>query len=176
MAQTVLGMVVDLLDISRSEDGTLEPKLAEVDVPTFVTTLADSMRAGCEADGNHQIAVDVELDAPEARFDVSLIRRVLANLIDNASRFAPRGSTLRIVARGDASSLELRVCDHGRGVPDADKARVFSKYVQLEAPQSSHNRGLGLVFCKLAIAAHGGEIWVEDNLPTGSQFCVRFPR
>lgn len=171
--KSLLAMTLDLLDISRSEDGVLAPQLADVDVRRFVAGIVK----GTEARG----AVDVEIDVTcaSAAFDESLVERVVVNFLDNAFRYTKAGTRPKLTVRDDDrdGALVIRVGDHGPGVPDADKPRVFEKYVQLDGGRRRRdNRGLGLVFCRLAAAAHGGQVWVEDNEPTGSQFCLRLPR
>jgi two-component system CheB/CheR fusion protein len=73
--------------------------------------------------------------------------------------------------------LLVRVCDGGRGIPTEHRHRVFDKYVQLdrELREFTASRGLGLAFCRIAVEAHGGRIWVEDNEPRGSCFCFELP-
>jgi signal transduction histidine kinase len=104
--------------------------------------------------------------------DPDLIRRVLENLVDNAIRHAPEGSAVRIAAAEHGRDLVVRVADAGPGVPEPLRDRVFDRFVQGEAA-SRAGRGLGLAFCKLAVEAHGGAIWIEEGHP-GAVFCVRF--
>ena len=74
--------------------------------------------------------------------------------------------------------VEIRVNDAGPGVPEKYRERVFEKYFQIDKDvevQVRNSRGLGLAFCRLAAEAHGGRIWIEDNQPKGSSFCVHLP-
>jgi signal transduction histidine kinase len=72
-----------------------------------------------------------------------------------------------------ASGVELQVIDAGAGVPESLRERVFERFVSVDNRVTRTNRGLGLAFCKAAVEAHGGRIWVEDAAP-GAAFCVRF--
>jgi signal transduction histidine kinase len=100
------------------------------------------------------------------------MHRVLANLIENAIRHAPGGSTVRVSAQAVAGGAELRVTDGGRGVPELLRDQVFERFVSAGAEATLTNRGLGLAFCKVAVEAHGGRIWIEDAAP-GAAFCIR---
>ena len=99
---------------------------------------------------------------------------------DNAARSSPAGGTVDMEARAVAGdAVEIRVRDQGPGVPKEFREKVFDKYVRLGASEAGgqprSNMGLGLTFCRLAVEAHGGKIWVEDNQPKGACFCVRLP-
>ena len=98
------------------------------------------------------------------------MRRVLENLTENAIRHAPEGSTVRLRARESEAAVELCVTDAGPGVPAELREAIFQPFVQAksEQPASRTGRGLGLTFCKLAVEAHGGRIWVEDAPPRRS--------
>jgi len=168
-------MIMNLLDIGRSEDGALVPRPEAVAVRALLDEVgAEAARRA--ADRGQRLVIESE--ALEVRADRDLLRRVLENLVDNSLRYSPEGSTVRLEARADAGAAELRVRDDGLGVPAAYRERIFEKYVTLDPASSAEvrsSRGLGLVFCRLAVEAHGGRIWVEDNHPRGSTFCVRLP-
>jgi two-component system sensor histidine kinase/response regulator len=109
------------------------------------------------------------------RGDVDLLRRTLENLIENAIRHAPRNSEVRVSCSRQENAVELRVADAGSGIPPDMREKVFERFVQVDGAErtvSRAGRGLGLTFCKLAVEAHGGKIWVEDAGP-GAVFCVR---
>ena len=95
---------------------------------------------------------------PSFNVDPDLVHRVLANLVDNAIRHAPDGTTIRISARRVDGLTEVRVIDAGPGVPTDVRARVFERFVSGGESGTRTNRGLGLAFCKLAVEAHGGRI------------------
>jgi len=112
--------------------------------------------------------------------DPDLIRRVLENLLDNALRYTPSRSTVQLgVGLGAKGELMLSVADGGPGIPEAERERVFEKYAQLDRPddhaQQRFGRGIGLTFVKMAVEAHGGQIWVEDRAVRGACFQIRLP-
>jgi signal transduction histidine kinase len=122
-----------------------------------------------------------ELEDPEANADVDagLVVRTLENLLDNALKYAPRGTVIRVIAHASPDGgLSARVADHGRRIPPEHRERIFEREARLDRDLEVHarsSRGLGLAFCRFAVAAHGGRIWVEDNQPQGNVFCVEIP-
>jgi signal transduction histidine kinase len=166
--ESLLRMIMNLLDLSKADEGRLVPSREPIDLAALAGVVAEAMSAPART-AEVEIAVAV---APRTlRADPDLLRRVLENLVDNAIRHAPAGTEIRVasVDRGDA--VELRVADAGPGVPIEQRERVFDRFVQGDA-SARGNRGLGLAFCKLAIEAHGGAIWIEDAQP-GAVFCLR---
>ncbi|MEX2530500.1 MAG: ATP-binding protein [Gemmatimonadota bacterium] len=172
-ARSLHRMVLDLLDIQMGEDGRLEPVLERVRVLPVLQRAA----AGARARGR-VVAVDVE-DALEADADPELLRRVVANLVANCVKYCKEGTPISVAAvRTGSGGLRLSVRDEGPGVPTELRDAVFEKYARLERDtgrRHRESRGLGLRFCKVAVEAHGGRIWVEDNEPTGAAFVLELP-
>ena len=172
---SLMRLIMNLLDISRSEEGVLTTSRTQLDVAALVNTVLETLQVRAAA---REIALKSQLAALEVSGDADLLRRVLENLVDNALRHAPQRSTVTLSGRLHPSELELRVADEGRGVPPEMRDAIFERYVTAEspgAPSTRHSRGLGLTFCRLAVEAHGGRIYVEDGEP-GAVFCVRLPR
>ncbi|HLL54711.1 MAG TPA: response regulator [Myxococcaceae bacterium] len=176
---TMNRMIMNLLDISKAEEGTLVPKRAPVDVAQLCRDVCQAL-AYRAAEKNQKLEANVE-ELPERVFplDADLLRRVLENLVDNCLKYTPAGGTIRLEASGDGSrSLELRVRDEGPGIPESFRDRIFDRYTQLERDAGTYaqsSRGLGLAFCRLAVEAHGGTIRAEPNEPKGSLFRVTLP-
>ena len=110
--------------------------------------------------------------------DKDLLVRVLANVVENAIRNAPPGTSVTVSAARSQGGVELRVADRGPGIAPEMRDKVFDAFVQVDSGSertfARGSRGLGLTFCKLAIEAHGGQIAVEDGAP-GAVFVVRLP-
>jgi two-component system, sensor histidine kinase and response regulator len=172
-ARALLRLILNLLDISKSEEGrlTTHPAAIELDALTAEILEAFAIRAQ-----DSRVTLKRDLEAESVRADPDLLRRVLENLIDNALRHAPQGSTLTITSRRDGANVELRVIDQGRGIAPEQRDKIFERFVQGKTEQmlTRSGRGLGLAFCRLAVEAHGGSIRVEDANP-GAAFCVRLP-
>jgi two-component system sensor histidine kinase/response regulator len=174
-AETMHRMVMNLLDISRAEDGALTAALEEIDIAALLSTL--------ELQARHRLVARrqrLELKSPAGPqriwADAALLTRVLQNLLDNSMKYTPSGGTLGIETETEGTTFRIQVCDTGRGIPPEQRERIFEKYGQVEGHAIERSSlGLGLVSCRLAIAAHGGKIWVEDNSPSGSKFVVELP-
>lgn len=177
-AEVIHRLALNLLDVSRSEDGAFTPKLASVDLRRLLGDVADLM--GPLVDGREQtLRLSVDTASDTVRADGELLSRVLQNLIDNAVRHNAPGGHVHLEARARTDGgTEIRVVDEGSGVPSELRRRIFDKYARLGDDGLSTDvagRGLGLLFCRLAVESHGGDIAVEDNLPHGSVFTVRLP-
>jgi signal transduction histidine kinase len=176
-ANAMFDMILNILDISKSEDGKLVPKLQNTDVVELIQELHRALRQRLSV-RKQQIALSTQSQSI-VRADRDLIRRLLENLLDNGIRHSPEGETISVeVTRTDDGFLECRIRDAGPGVPPHWRDKIFDQYLQLEPDARSNGRtshGLGLAFCRLAAHVHGGRIWVEENQPRGSCFCVRLP-
>jgi len=104
-----------------------------------------------------------------------VIHRVVVNLVENALKYSRAGQqvTLAVTARGER--VRVAVTDQSEGISDADRERIFEKFVQLEGPRRKAGSGLGLAFCKLAVEAHGGVIGVDSEPGQGSTFWFELP-
>lgn len=183
-ARQLVRLIQNLLDVSRADEGKLVAKRADVDLEALAADVTAELEVAARV---RNVKLETSLDVMRVPGDEDLLRRMLANLVENAIRHAPASSAVRVTSHrarcGDAT--ELRVTDSGDGVPADMRESVFDPYVQGQQPQpassrgpsplaSRSGRGLGLSFCKLAVEAHGGTIWVEDAAP-GAAFCARLP-
>jgi len=107
--------------------------------------------------------------------DVDMVRRVIINLLENAARFSPLRGRLTIGIMTKPDELIIFVEDQGPGIPEASRERVFEKFVRLNVEGRSRGLGLGLAFCRLAVQAHGGTIWMENIDEGGSRFMFSLP-
>jgi signal transduction histidine kinase len=103
--------------------------------------------------------------------------RVLTNLVANAVKYSPEGSTITICLRGHPGTVELSVADQGMGVPPADRKRIFTRFGRIDRPQQVgvEGTGLGLPIARQIVELHGGTIEVRDNQPSGSLFRITLP-
>jgi signal transduction histidine kinase len=176
-ADTMHRMVLDLLDVSVSEDAALTVDCRELNVLELLELVRESMALRA-ADQRQNIVTSVLLETQTIQADRELLRRVLSNLVDNCIKYGPVGGKIGIEARSVAAGIEFRVHDEGPGIPEAKRHKIFEKYTRVDPDSSAlraGSRGLGLRFCWVAIEAHGGRIWVEDNLPKGACFCIHLP-
>jgi signal transduction histidine kinase len=172
--RSLMRLILNLLDINRSEEGRLVPNVTRLDLDGVFREAREALEMRART---KQVELRIASDVTELEADADLLRRVLENLLDNAIRYAPESSAVRITARRDDEAIEIRVADSGAGVPPELAERVFQRYVQLEkggAAAARSGRGLGLTFCRLVVEAHGGRIWLEQGAP-GAIFCLRIP-
>lgn len=170
--RALLRMITNLLDLSRADEGGLAPARQELQLAELLAEVEGAMQPRAR---ETQVALIVRAGEATISADRDLLLRTLENLVDNALRYAPESSTVTVTATADEDGAELRVADAGPGVPDDQRGRVFERFAQGEGARARTSRGLGLAFCKLAVEAHGGRIWIEDAAP-GAVFCIRIPR
>jgi signal transduction histidine kinase len=165
----LMRMLTNLLDIGKADEGQLAPLRRTIDAGELIRAVTEELQPQVAA---AELELVTQIDVTHLYVDRDLLYRVLANLIDNAIRHAPTGSVIRVGAQRVTGGVELRVIDAGPGVPDSLRERVFERFVTGEKGATRTNRGLGLAFCKAAVEAHGGQIWIEDAAP-GAAFCLR---
>jgi len=177
-ADRMLRMVNDLLDIGRLESGQMPLRIRPTDIGTLFSEAVNRVLPLATM-GRVDVQVEVASELPQPAVDADLIGRVLNNLLDNAIKFTPSNGTVRLWARLDPEQptmMRLGVSDTGPGIPVEEQSRLFRKFQQ--AASTSGRRvgsGLGLAFCKLAVEAHGGRIWVESEPGKGSTFVMQLP-
>jgi signal transduction histidine kinase len=144
----------------------------EGDVAEVARHAVAAMR-GIAAERGVTLAVEGEANL-RARFDREAMARVLANLLDNATRFAPKESAVvvRVAARGD--DVAIAVEDEGDGVPASERTAVFEAFHRVD--RSGAGAGLGLAIVREVARQHGGDAWVEEGDGGGARFVVAWPR
>ncbi len=173
-ARHLTRMILNLLDLSKADEGRLSPKVQTVDPAVLLTEIFAELEV---AAATRQVKLEASIETKVIRADEDLLRRLVTNLVENAIRHAPPESAVVVAVAKSGASIELRVSDAGSGVPPAMRQTIFDPFVQLEGGDrvvARSGRGLGLTFCKMAAEAHGGSIGIEDA-PQGSVFCVRLP-
>lgn len=167
-------LISSLLDINRLEAG--QPITNQQVVPTrkLIDDAADAIQMTIEA-RRYQFQVDIPGEFPELWIDEDMIRRVLINLLENAIKFTPAGGLIAVGAEVEAGWAKIWVQDSGPGIPSTEKEHIFEKFIRLHADRYPKGIGLGLAFCRLAVQAHGGKIWVESQVDNGSRFIFTLP-
>ncbi len=175
-AEALLNLVESLLDISKLEAGKMPLQVESTSLHELVADVVATLEPLAQQ-GGIEVKVDIPDGIPAIKVDPDKMHRVLVNLLDNALRHTPTGGEVRIAARQSDGEVLVSVTDTGPGIAPADRERVFDKFVQLsKKPVRGHRgSGLGLAFCKLAVEAHGGRIWVEEGPEGGASFVMAIP-
>jgi signal transduction histidine kinase len=167
-------LIGNLLDMSRVEAGTLrvEPEPIEL-APIIQETAAEFQMMTRE----HQIQVLLPPILPPVMADPRRARQILRNLVENAIKYSPQGGPITISARTEAGSVQTSVSDQGIGIESQQLDSIFDRFYQVDSASTRKvgGSGLGLSICRAIVEAHGGAIWVESQLGSGSTFYFTFP-
>ena len=167
-------LLVNLLDMTRIETARFklarEP-IAAAQLLLDVTTPRQWEAKRRKIDISYSVAADVE----RVDVDRSLFVRILENLLDNAVRYTPPKGRISLSIRRSAAGICLEVGNSGAPVPQEARAVVFEKFGQARNDSGRMNLGLGLYFCRLAVEAHGGRIWIEERPELPTVFCIELP-
>ncbi|HSW35432.1 MAG TPA: ATP-binding protein, partial [Candidatus Limnocylindrales bacterium] len=166
----LINLVENLLSITRIDDGTLnlnmQPELLE---EVIAEALLHINRNSVE----YKIETVLDDELLMAKMDSRLIIQVLINIVDNAIKYTPPGSHITISARREKQMILVEIADNGPGISDEIKAKMLDMFYTVNNIRRNGRRGLGLglYLCKSIINAHGGIIYVKDNVPRGTVFC-----
>jgi signal transduction histidine kinase len=174
--QQMLSLVNSLLDIAKLESGELELQRSQVNLGLLCQDLLDTFQPGANEEGII-LELDIARDTPIIEADSEKIQRVLVNLLDNALKFTPEGGSVTIrTSPGADKDVRIEIADTGPGIPNEFRQRIFDRFAQIPGRIGRRRgTGLGLAFSKLAVDAHGGKIWIEDNDGGGAVFVLSLP-
>lgn len=164
-------LVTDLLDVSRLQSGVLGVSVMPVDPAEVIMPALDELSLG-PAD----VEIDLGSDVPEMVADPALLQRVVVNLLSNALRYEPAGSRVRLAESSFANQVEIRVIDHGPGIPEDRRDDVMVPFQRLGDTDSSVGLGLGLALSKGFVEGMDGTLALEDTPGGGLTMVISLPR
>lgn len=173
-SQWLINLVENLLSITRIEEGKMHLNLT---IQLMDEVIEEALRHLKRAFMQHDIQVEFQDELLLAKMDAKLIVQVFINLLDNAIKYTPKDSQIKIVVKKDQQYVSVSVEDNGPGIDDEAKEHVFDMFYcgNHKIADARRSLGLGLFLCKSIIHAHNGEIYVSDNIPKGSIFTFKIP-
>jgi len=171
----LLGLINDVLDLSKIEAGQLTLSLADYSLKDVVHSVFAAVESLAD-EKKLALRIEVPNNLPVGRGDERRLTQVLLNLVGNAIKFTDQGE-VAIKASATNGAYTLSVCDTGPGIPPADQAKIFEEFQQADssATKKKGGTGLGLSIARRIIELHGGRIWVESEVGKGAIFSINLP-
>ncbi|MFZ7127305.1 MAG: sensor histidine kinase [Desulfobacterales bacterium] len=170
----LLDMIQTMLDISRTEAGVADRRSDRLDLGALAGSACELFRPLAEDKG-----LDLKMEVPGPAWvlgDQRMLQRMIANLLDNAIRYTPRGGAVRVAVRGASDGeVSLVLEDSGIGIAPADRDRIFERFYRVDPSRSQSGAGLGLSLARAVARAHQGDILVDSTPGKGSRFTVVLP-
>lgn len=168
-------LVESLLDLGQLESGKAVLHKAPGAIGTIIVEAVEEILPVAEAKGHLLQFAFAPGDLPQINMDADMIRRVLINLLENAIKYTRSGGRVTISARPQEAQVLISVADTGPGIPASEQQHIFDKFSRIQEEGRPKGLGLGLAFCRLAVEAHNGRIWVESQEGQGSTFHFTLP-
>ncbi len=173
-ANSLLEMINSLLDVARLEEGKLPLDIKSYSLADIVNEVLELIKINFKY---YNIVTEID-DNLSVQCDRDLIKRVIVNLISNSIKHSKSKSPIKVRAEKNEKDVVVSIIDDGIGISEEFHNKIFEKFgqVQLRKENKRYSTGLGLAFCKLAVEAHRGKIWVESKLGSGSKFYFTIPQ
>ena len=174
-SESLSHLIENLLELSRAQAQQLTLYSEMIDIKSLVRETLHKIKQQAPS---HRFVTSIPSEPMLMHADPLRIERILYNLLDNAAKYSPPGSQIKVSANAEPELLVIGVSDHGKGLSSSEQARIFGPFQRLENSRPDHARGagLGLMVCRRLVEAHGGEIWVESKKGRGSTFFFSLPR
>ncbi len=172
--QKLYRLIDSLLDLGRLEAGETDLKRTLVSPKLLVEEAVEQVHP-LALGREQELETEIAPDLPKVLVDGEMILRVLTNLIDNAIKYSTRGGRITVGVNSVDDAIQFFVADTGPGVPLEAQQRIFDRFARLQGTSEVRGTGLGLTFCKLAVEAHRGRIWVESEVGQGATFYFTLP-
>jgi len=168
-------MITDILQAARGNTAEIRVQPQILDLGQLCESAFEQFREKLQLKAQ-RLETDIPSDLPLVYADREWVRRVLLNLLDNASKYTPESGMIQVsILHRTTQKVQVSVCDNGPGIPEADRERIFKEKVRLQRDESQEGYGLGLSLCQRVIRAHYGQIWVDSVAHQGSCFHFTLP-
>lgn len=173
-AEAMKNVIENLLELSRCQANRLALEKELVDIAQVAQKQA--VKLGTGAGAAHKFSIEFKGKIRQIQADPLRVERILYNLMENAAKYSPKGSEVKVSCRLENKCLAVGVCDQGAGISADDQKKLFEPFQRLDQTAiSAKGLGLGLVVCKRLVEAHGGKIWVESEVGRGATFYFTLP-
>jgi two-component system, OmpR family, phosphate regulon sensor histidine kinase PhoR len=171
---TLAQLVRELLELSRIESGKVPLQRQLIDPCALILPAVERMTVQAERAGL-SLHMDCPNDLPQIMADPERMEQVMVNLLHNAIKFTPPGGKIAVAGKAEGDRIIISVKDSGVGIADNDLPRIFERFYKADRARSGGGTGLGLSIARHLIEAHGGQIWAESTVGTGSTFYFSLP-
>jgi signal transduction histidine kinase len=171
-SSALLAMIEEILDVNKLESGEMPLTFELVNLKTIASSAIQKLR-GLADEAHIAVRLKAPDDLPDIMVDAEKMERVFINLIDNALKYAPDGGWVDVQIESGAAYQQVSVIDNGEGILPEHRERIFERFAQVSSARRQRGpkgTGLGLTFCRLAVEAHRGHIWVDDGPEKGTAF------
>jgi NtrC-family two-component system sensor histidine kinase KinB len=167
-------LVESLLDIQRLEEGKAVLNAKSISIHALLAEASQLVNPLIH-ESEQKLKLDFSDELPLLTCDADMILRVITNLMENAVKYTPKGGQITLSARQVTNAVRISVNDSGPGIAPDMQGKIFEKFSRVKYQDAPKGVGLGLAFCRLAVEAHGGRIWVESEPQHGSSFIFTLP-
>ncbi len=167
-------LIEEILTMSRLESGVVEMKRRRWHIREVIQAVENQLNNIAR---NHRLQTDIAGFLPQVSVDRERIGEVLVNLVENAVKFSPEGTSIEVSTRVVGQDIVISVSDEGPGIPPEFQSKVFDRFFRAQTSEAGTKpgAGLGLSICKSIVEAHGGSIWVENRLSGGAVLGFSLP-
>jgi len=174
-SESLSHLIENLLELSRAQAQQLALYSELIDVKRLIRETLSKIKRQAPS---HRFVTSISSEPMLMHADPLRIERILYNLLDNAAKYSPPGSQIKVSVNAEPERFVIGVSDRGKGLSSSEQGRIFGSFQRLEnsRPDQARGAGLGLMVCRRLVEAHGGEIWVESKKGRGSTFFFSLPR
>ncbi len=173
-ADSLEAILENMLELSRYQAGRLQLRVETVSIADVTRSVIEKLK---RQEVSHQFLTDIPGELPPVKADPVRVERILYNLLENATKYSPEGSKIKVSSRTQEGFVVTRIVDRGLGISPDDQPKIFEQFQQVETSRRlAKGTGLGLVVCKRLVEAQGGWIKVDSELGKGSTFSFALPK